>query len=78
MARLNNHIKDLQHRGSLTPCGASGWTLTGRMARGFFDIHEIMLKKLIADSYALRHMTGVADWSRGLRIMLPQYEIDSG
>ena len=35
-------------------------------------------KKLIADSYALRHMTGVADWSRWLRIMSPQYEIDSG
>ena len=73
MARLNNHIKDLQHRGSLSPCGVSGWTRTRRMARGFLDVHEIILKKLIADSYTLRYMTGVADCSRWLRIMSPQY-----
>lgn len=43
LGHLNNHIEDLQHRGSLTHCGVSGWTRTGRMARGFLDIHKIIL-----------------------------------
>ncbi len=77
LARLNNQIKDSQHRRSLTPCGDSGWTRTGRMARGFLDIHKIILTTLIADSYALRHMRGVADCSRWLRSMSPKYETDS-